>query len=127
MKNIIYRDLTIHLLLSSIAVLPLQLRDLIQRHIQLATPLTSMAPPFPVPPGALVIKVEDERETDQELRDMFTKDVQRWLELKKRRGLQPSGSAQSQPPPAPLVRHSTSLPCSFRGCLVGKIFGETLL
>ncbi|XP_066322540.1 uncharacterized protein [Miscanthus floridulus] len=60
-----------------------------------------MAPPFPVPPGALVIKVEDERETDQELRDMFTKDVQRWLELKKRRGQQPSGSAQSQPPPAP--------------------------
>jgi len=72
-----------------------------------------MAPPFPVPPGALVIKVEDERESDQELRDMFTKDVQRWLELKKRRGQQPSGSAQSQPPPAPPVRHSTSLPSSF--------------
>jgi hypothetical protein len=52
-----------------------------------------MAPPFPVPPGAVVIKVEDEREsdvpgqvtTDQELRDMFTKDVQRRLELIRRR------------------------------------------
>jgi predicted esterase len=101
-------------LLSSIAVLPLQHIDFIpQQHIQPATPLTSMAPPFPVPPGALVIKVEDEREsdvpgqvtTDQELRDMFTKDVQRRLELiRRRRGLQTSGSAQLQPPPAPPVR-----------------------
>jgi len=55
-----------------------------------------MAPPFLVPPGALVIKVEDEREsdvpghitTDQELRDMFTKDVQRRLELIRRRSAQ---------------------------------------
>ena len=46
-----------------------------------------------------MIKVEDEKETDQELRDMFTKDAQRWLELnRRRRGLQPSDSAQSQPP-----------------------------
>jgi len=84
----------------------------------------SMAPPFPVPPGALVIKVEDESEsdvpgqvtTDQELRDMFTKDVQRRLEVVRlRRSLQPCGSAQLQlqPPPAPPVRHNPSLASSF--------------
>jgi len=81
-----------------------------------------MASPFPIPPGSLVIKVEDEREsdvpghitTDQELRDMFTKDVQRRLELiRRRRSLQPSGSAQLQPPPAPPVRHNPSLASSF--------------